>query len=185
VIDAIAKINDRFGRIDILVNNVGWATRNRFINSTREMWDKLIDINLKGAIYCTHAILEGMIDLQKGKIIFISSDAGRAGDSGGAIYSACKGAIIAFAKSIARETARHQINVNVVCPGPTETPLLLETAGDHESGKKAAEALIKATPLRRIGQPEDIAAAVAYLASPDSDFVTGQTLSVSGGLTMI
>ncbi len=183
--DAIARIYGRFGRIDVLVNNVGWEKQALFIDTTEELWEKLIAVNLKGAIYCTHAVLKEMIKQENGKIIYISSDAGKVGNSGEAIYSACKGAIIAFAKSIAREAARHKINVNVVCPGPTETPLYYEIAEDTERARKVTEALVKATPLRRIGQPEDIAAAVSYLASSDADFVTGQTLSISGGLTMI
>lgn len=150
---AIAEIYSRFGKIDVMVNNVGWEKQSLFINTTEELWEKLIAINLKGAIYCTHAVLDGMIRQQAGKIIYISSDAGRVGNSGEAIYSACKGGIIAFAKSIAREVARHKINVNVVCPGPTETPLFYEIAEDTERAKKVSEALIKATPMRRMGQP--------------------------------
>lgn len=183
--DAIAQIYSKLGKIDVLVNNVGWDKQSLFVNTTEELWEKLIAINLKGAIYCTHAVLDGMIRQQAGKIIYISSDAGRVGNSGEALYAACKGGIITFAKSIAREVARHKINVNVVCPGPTETPLFFEMAEGSERAKKVSEALVKATPMRRMGQPEDIAAAVSFLASPDSDFITGQTLSVSGGLTMI
>ncbi len=183
--DAVAQVFDRFGKIDVLVNNVGWDKQALFIDTTEELWEKLIAINLMSAIYCTHAALAGMIDQAEGKIIFISSDAGRVGNSGEAIYAACKGAIISFAKTMARELARHKINVNVVCPGPTETALYYETSGGTERAKKVSETLIRATPLRRIGQPADIAAAVSYLASSDSDFVTGQTMSVSGGLTMI
>jgi 2-hydroxycyclohexanecarboxyl-CoA dehydrogenase len=182
---AVSKVADKYGKIDVLVNNVGWDKQALFVNTTEELWEKVIAVNLKGHIYCTHAVLGGMIERQCGKIIYISSDAGRVGNPGEAIYSACKGGIIAFAKALARELARHKINVNVVCPGPTDTPLFYEIGEGTERAKKATDALIKATPLRRIGQPEDIAAAVSYLASSDSDFVTGQSLSVSGGLTMI
>ena len=183
--DAVAQVFDWFGKIDVLVNNVGWDKQALFIDTTEELWEKLIAINLMSAIYCTHAALAKMIDQGEGKIIFISSDAGRVGNSGEAVYAACKGAIISFAKTMARELARHKINVNVVCPGPTETALYYETSGGTERAKKVSETLIRVTPLRRIGQPADIAAAVSYLASSDSDFVTGQTMSVSGGLTMI
>ena len=183
--NAVAQVQSQFGSIDVLVNNVGWDKQALFVDTDEELWEKLIALNFMGHIFCTHAVINGMMERQGGKIIFISSDAGRAGNSGEAIYSACKGGIIAFAKAMARELARHKINVNTVCPGPTETPLFRQTSGDTERGRKVSEALIRATPLRRIGQPEDIASAVSYLASSDSDFVTGQTLSVSGGLTMI
>jgi len=172
-----------FGRIDILVNNAGWDKIEPFVKNTPEFWDKVIAINLKGPIYCTRAVLDSMIERKYGKIVSISSDAGRVGSTGEAVYSACKGGIIAFTKTIAREMARYSINVNCVCPGATDTPLLAEiTSG--ETGAKIIEAMTRAVPFRRLGKPEDIAGAVAFLASDEAGFITGQTLSVSGGLTM-
>ncbi|MBI5968053.1 MAG: glucose 1-dehydrogenase [Deltaproteobacteria bacterium] len=172
-----------FGKLDILVNNAGWDLIEPFTKNTPESWEKVIAINLKGPIFCTRAVLDHMMERKYGKIVNISSDAGRVGSSGEAVYSACKGGIIAFTKTMAREMARYQINVNCVCPGPTETPLLAEiTRG--ETGAKIIEAMVKAVPFRRLGKPEDIAGAVAFLASDEASFVTGQTLSVSGGLTM-
>lgn len=174
---------EKFGHLDILVNNAGWDIIEPFVKNTPEFWEKVIAINLKGPIFCTRAVLDHMIERKYGKIVNISSDAGRVGSSGEAVYSACKGGIIAFTKTIAREMARYQINVNCVCPGPTETPLLAEiTKG--ETGAKIIDAMVKAVPFRRLGKPEDIAGAVAFLASDEAAFITGQTLSVSGGLTM-
>jgi 2-hydroxycyclohexanecarboxyl-CoA dehydrogenase len=171
------------GKIDILVNNAGWDKVEPFLKNTPDLWDKVIAINLKGPISCARAVLDPMIERKYGKIISISSDAGRVGSTGEAVYSACKGGIIAFTKTLAREMARYQINVNCVCPGATDTPLLAEiTAG--EAGAKIIDAMVKAVPFRRLGKPEDIAGAVAFLASDDAAFITGQTLSVSGGLTM-
>ena len=174
---------DTFGQLDILVNNAGWDIIEPFTKNTPELWEKVIAINLKGPIFCIRAVLDHMIERKYGKIVNISSDAGRVGSSGEAVYSACKGGIIAFTKTIAREMARYQINVNCVCPGPTDTPLLAElTRG--ETGAKIIEAMTKAVPFRRLAKPEDIAGAVAFLASDEAGFITGQTLSVSGGLSM-
>jgi len=174
---------DTFGKLDILVNNAGWDIIEPFTKNTPELWEKVIAINLKGPIFCIRAVLDHMIERKYGKIVNISSDAGRVGSSGEAVYSACKGGIIAFTKTIAREMARYQINVNCVCPGPTDTPLLAElTRG--ETGAKIIEAMTKAVPFRRLAKPEDIAGAVAFLASDEAGFITGQTLSVSGGLSM-
>ncbi len=172
-----------FGKIDVLVNNAGWDKVEPFVKNTPELWDKVIAINLKGPIHCTRAVLDPMIERKYGKIISISSDAGKVGSTGEAVYSACKGGIIAFTKTIAREMARYQINVNCVCPGATDTPLLAQiTSG--ETGAKIIEAMVKAVPFRRLGKPEDLAGPVAFLASDEAAFITGQTLSVSGGLTM-
>ena len=174
---------DTFGKLDILVNNAGWDIIEPFTKNTPELWEKVIAINLKGPIFCIRAVLDHMIERKYGKIVNIGSDAGRVGSSGEAVYSACKGGIIAFTKTIAREMARYQINVNCVCPGPTDTPLLAElTRG--ETGAKIIEAMTKAVPFRRLAKPEDIAGAVAFLASDEAGFITGQTLSVSGGLSM-
>lgn len=172
-----------FGKVDILVNNAGWDRIEPFMKNPPDFWDQVIAINLKGPINCTRAVLDPMVDRKYGKIVNISSDAGRVGSSGEAVYSACKGGIIAFTKTMAREMARYSINVNCICPGATDTPLLAElTKG--ETGAKIIDAMVKAVPFRRLGKPEDIAGAVAFLASDEAAFITGQTLSVSGGLTM-
>ncbi len=178
---AVAEAEQRLGPIDILVNNAGWDKAEPFVQSTEATWDKVLAINLRGPIACTRAVLDGMIARGRGKIVSISSDAGRVGSSGEAVYSGAKAGIIGFSKTLARELARYHINVNVVCPGPTNTPLFQEVAGGNT---KLADALKRAIPFGRLGEPEDLAAAVAFLASEDADFITGQTLSVSGGLTM-
>ena len=180
----VQKIKDTWGAVDILVNNAGWDKVEPFVDSQPATWDKVIAINLKGPINFCHAVIPQMIERGAGKIITISSDAGRVGSTGEAVYSACKAGVIGFSKTLARELARSKINVNVVCPGPTDTALLKQvTAG--ERGARIIEAMTKAVPFRRLGQPEEIANAVAFFASPDADFVTGQVLSVSGGLTMV
>jgi 2-hydroxycyclohexanecarboxyl-CoA dehydrogenase len=179
----VKKTLEAFGQVDILVNNAGWDKIEPFVKNTPDFWDKVISINLKGPIHCTRVVLDPMMERKYGKIISISSDAGRVGSTGEAVYSACKGGIIAFTKTMAREMARYQINVNCVCPGATDTPLLAEITGG-ETGAKIIEAMVKAVPFRRLGKPEDIAGAVAFLASDEASFITGQTLSVSGGLTM-
>jgi 2-hydroxycyclohexanecarboxyl-CoA dehydrogenase len=178
----VQQATERLGPVDILVNNAGWDKAEPFIKSTEETWDKILAINLKGHIIMTRAVLDGMIARQRGKIVIISSDAGRTGSSGEVVYSAAKGGLLGFAKGLAREMARYQINVNVVCPGPTDTPLFTSIAKDAPG---LSDALIKAIPFRRLGRPEDIAGAVVFLASDEAAFVTGQTISVSGGLTMI
>ncbi len=181
---AVRQAREALGPIAILVNNAGWDRVEPFVQNTPELWDKVIGINLKGPIHCCRAVLDDMIAAGGGKIVSISSDAARVGSTGEAVYAACKGGIIALSKTLARELARHKINVNVVCPGPTDTPLLQEvTAG--EQGAKIIAAMQRAIPLRRLGTPEEVAAAVAFFASPDADFITGQVLSVSGGLTMV
>jgi 2-hydroxycyclohexanecarboxyl-CoA dehydrogenase len=181
---AIADALAQFGQIDILVNNAGWDRMEMFLDSEEETWDKIIAINFKGLLYVCKAALPSMVARGQGKVISIASDAGRAGSTGEAVYAGTKGAIIAFSKTLAREMARHKITVNVVCPGLTETPLLQGIREQSPKTEKVIEAVTRAIPLGRVGQPEDIAGAVVYLASPAADFVTGQTLSVSGGLTM-
>jgi len=181
---AIADTLAQFGQIDILVNNAGWDRMELFLDSEEETWDKIIAINFKGILYVCKAALPSMVARGQGKVISIASDAGRAGSTGEAVYAGTKGAIIAFSKTLAREMARHKITVNVVCPGLTETPLLQGIREQSPKTEKVIEAVTRAIPLGRVGQPEDIAGAVVYLASPAADFVTGQTLSVSGGLTM-
>jgi 2-hydroxycyclohexanecarboxyl-CoA dehydrogenase len=177
----VQKTLSEFKVIDILINNAGWDKVENFVDSTEETWDKVIAINLKGPIQCFKAVLPHMISRQYGKILSISSDAGRVGSSGEAVYSACKGGIIAFTKTLARETARYKINVNCIAPGPTDTPIL-EIFADQP---KILEGMKRSIPFRRLAKPEDIANAVAFFVSDEAEFITGQTLSVSGGLTMI
>lgn len=172
----------KYGKVDILVNNAGWDKIEPFMDSTEDTWDKVIAINLKGTIICCKAALAIMISQKCGKIINIASDAGRVGSSGEAVYSAAKGGIIAFTKTLAREMARYKININCVAPGPTDTALFAEISAGNP---KIAEALIKAIPFRRLGQPEDISNAVLFLASEEAAYITGQTLSVNGGLNML
>jgi 2-hydroxycyclohexanecarboxyl-CoA dehydrogenase len=155
-----------------------------FVDTDPAFWRKVIDINLVGHLNLHHAVLPHMAARRSGRIINIASDAGRVGSSGEAVYSACKGGMIAFAKTIAREHARHGIRVNTICPGPTDTPLLASFADDMPGGAKLVERLQQAIPLRRLGQPEDYPGLVAFLASSDADYITGQTISVSGGLSM-
>ncbi len=170
---------ERLGAIDILVNNAGGDRAMPFWETTEEFRNWVIDFNYKGPVNCCHAVLPHMMEKKSGKIVNIGSDAGRVGSSGETVYAGCKGGIIAFTKSLARELARYQINVNCVCPGPTDTPGFVE--GTTE---KLREALKRAIPFRRIGQPEDLGNGVLFFASGMSDYVTGQILSISGGLTM-
>ena len=179
----VKQVTDSWGPIDVLVNNAGWDKIEPFLHSAPETWEKVIAINLRGPINFCHTVAAQMAERGQGKIISISSDAGRVGSTGEAVYSACKAGIIGFSKTLARELARAKINVNVICPGPTDTALLQQVSSG-EKGAKIISAMTRAVPFRRLGQPEEIANAVAFFASPDADFVTGQVLSVSGGLTM-
>lgn len=180
---AVGEVLARYGTVHILVNNAGWDRPMPFIETTEEFWDRILAINLKSQIICTRAVLDAMIKQGYGKIVNIASDAGRVGSTGEAVYSAAKGGVIAFTKTLARELARHRINVNCISPGPAETPLFEE---EFTKGKPGlAEALKKAIPWGRLARPEDIARAVVFLASDEAEYITGQTLSVSGGLTMI
>ena len=178
---AVERIEAELGPIQVLVNNAGWDKFEPFVQSTEATWDRVIAINLKGPIICARAALDGMIERNRGTIINIASDAGRVGSTGEAVYSAAKGGVIAFTKTLAREMARHNITVNCVCPGPTDTPLFADMA---EQMPRLPEALLRAIPLHRLGRPEDVAAAVAFLATDEASYITGQTISVSGGLTM-
>ncbi|HZP46639.1 MAG TPA: 3-oxoacyl-ACP reductase family protein [Candidatus Binataceae bacterium] len=179
---AVERVVAEFGGLDILVNNAGWDKLEPFIQSTPATWDKVIAINFRGVIHCCKAAIPRMLERGAGKIVSIASDAGRVGSSGEAVYSGCKAAIIGFSKTLARELARNRINVNVVCPGPTETALL---HGVMDQQPNVLEAMKRGIPMRRLGQPQDLAGAVAFLASSDADYVTGQVISVSGGLTMV
>ena len=182
----VAEIVGRFGSINILVNCQGWDRLEPFVESNEETWEKLLAINFKSVLYTAKAVLPHMISSGGGgKVVNIASDAGRVGSSWEAVYAGSKGAVIAFSKTIAREVARYKINVNVVCPGLTETPLLQAVRTQSEQTGRIIEAVTKATPFRRPAQPEEIAEAVLFFASPAADFITGQTLSVSGGLTMV
>lgn len=180
----VADAVSRFGCVDILVNNAGWDIAKPFVETAPDFWDKVIAINLKGPFNLHRAVLPHMLQAGRGKIINIASDAGRVGSHGQAVYSACKGGIISFTKTIARECATRNIVVNAVCPGPTDTPLLHSFAADGEFGKKIFDRLQNAIPLKRLGQPADLPGIIAFLASDDANFITGQTISVSGGLTM-
>jgi 2-hydroxycyclohexanecarboxyl-CoA dehydrogenase len=179
--EAVAAAERDLGPIDVLVSCAGWDLVQPFVESTEETWDRVISINLRGVIACTRAVLDGMIERGGGAIVSISSDAGRVGSSGEVVYSGAKAGIIGFSKAVAREVARHHIRVNVVCPGPTDTPMLEEV---RRANPRLGDALVKAVPFRRLARPEEIAAAVAFFASDDAAYITGQTLSVSGGLTM-
>jgi 2-hydroxycyclohexanecarboxyl-CoA dehydrogenase len=174
-----AAVEARAERVDGLVNGAGWDRIEPFLQNPPEMWDQLIQINLLGAIRLTRALLTSMVAAQAGKIVNISSDAGRVGSTGETVYAAAKGGLIAFTKSLARELARYRINVNCVCPGPTDTPLF------QRQPERMREALTRAIPFRRIAQPVEIAEAVMFFLSRRSDYITGQVLSVSGGLTMV
>jgi len=170
--------------VDVLVNNAGWDRFQNFVDTDPKDWEALIDINLRGPLNMHHLVLPGMLERGRGRIVNISSDAARVGSSGESVYSACKGGIIAFSKTVAREVARKGITVNVVCPGPTDTPILRGFLGEGEAGKKVYDALVRAIPMKRVGQPDDIPGIVAFLASDEAGFITGQVISVSGGLTM-
>jgi 2-hydroxycyclohexanecarboxyl-CoA dehydrogenase len=170
--------------IDILVNNAGWDRFQNFADTRPEEWEALIAVNLRGPLNMHHLVLPQMLERGRGRIVNISSDAARVGSSGESVYAACKGGIISFSKTLAREVARKGITVNVVCPGPTDTPILRGFLGEGEAGQKVYDALVRAIPMKRVGQPDDIPGIVAFLASDDAGFITGQVISVSGGLTM-
>lgn len=184
VTKAVARFESDAGAIDVLVNNAGWDKFAAFLETDPALWDKVIAINLRGPINMHHAVLKGMAERRSGKVINISSDAGRVGSSGEAVYSACKGGIIAMTKTLAREMARNGVTLNAICPGPTDTPLFHSFVGEGEAGRKIHAALEKSIPLRRLGQPDDMPGMVAFLASDDASYITGQVISISGGLTM-
>ena len=175
---------DSAGRIDVLVNNAGWDRFQNFVDSDPAEWERLIDINLRGPLNMHHIVVPQMAARGAGRVVNIASDAARVGSSGEAVYSACKGGIVSFSKTLARELARKGITVNVVCPGPTDTPILRSFAGEGEAGQKVLDALVRAIPLKRVGRPDDMPGIVAFLASDEAAYITGQVISVSGGLTM-
>lgn len=180
---AMDAVIARFGGLDILVNNAGWDKAAPFLDTDPQLWRRIIDINLYGPLNMHHCAVPHMRG-RGGKIVNIASDAGRVGSSGESVYSACKGGVIAFSKTLSRELARDGIIINTVCPGPSDTPLFADFAGPGEAGEKLRAALARSIPLRRLGTADDIAGMVAFLASDDAKFVIGQTISVSGGLTM-
>lgn len=179
IADALRTLERDTSGLDILVNTAGWSKVMRFADTTPDLWQRLIELNYVGVLKMTHAFLPQLTAQPNRKIVNVASDAGRVGSGGEAVYSGAKGAVIAFTKAIARETARFNTNVNCVCPGPTDTPLLASIP------EKQREALVRAIPFRRFGKPEEVADAVVFFAGSGSDYVTGQVLSVSGGLTMV
>ena len=181
---AVETVTNRLGPIDVLVNNAGWDLFVPFLETRPEDWSRLIDINLVGALHMHHAVLPGMVERGGGRVVNVSSDAARVGSSGEAVYAACKAGLVAFSKTLAREHARHGITFNVVCPGPTDTALLTTVTDAAANPDKLREAFRRSIPLGRLGQPDDLVGAVLFFASDDAAFVTGQVLSVSGGLTM-
>ncbi|WP_169566020.1 glucose 1-dehydrogenase [Sneathiella limimaris] len=180
----VAEFEETFGPTDVLVNNAGWDKVGNFLDTDKALWEKIVGINLWGPLHMTHAVASGMSERGTGKIITIASDAARVGSSGEGVYSACKGGMVAFSKTLARELARKNINVNVICPGPSDTAILNDFVGEGEMGQKIYEGLKRAIPFKRLGQPEDFGGIVAFLASEESNYITGQVISVSGGLTM-
>jgi 2-hydroxycyclohexanecarboxyl-CoA dehydrogenase len=176
--EAATKAERELGPIEILVNNAGWDEFRPFLETSEDLWDRIIEINYKGCLRTCRRIVPGMVERRRGRVINIGSDAARVGSSLEAVYSGAKGAVVAFTKTLAREVARHGVTANSVCPGPTQTQLL------EQMSEGTIEALKRAVPMRRLAVPDDIAGAVAFLASDRAGFITGQTLSVSGGLTM-
>jgi 2-hydroxycyclohexanecarboxyl-CoA dehydrogenase len=173
-----AKVLQRFGAPDVIVNGAGWGKNHPFVEGTPDLWNKMIALNFVGPMQLVKAFLPSMIERKSGKIVNVSSDAGRVGSLGETVYSGAKGGLIAFTKSLAREVSRYQINVNCVCPGPTDTPLMAVVPD------KVKDALTKAIPFRRLGKPEEVADAILFFGSDRASYITGQVLSVSGGLTM-
>lgn len=182
--DAVKKAVAEVGRVDILVNNAGWDMFKPFLKTDPAFWQRIISLNLVGAMNVLHCVLPGMVERGGGKVVTVASDAGRVGSSGEAPYSACKGGLIALTKTLARELATKGVRLNVVCPGLTETGMLAEFMKGAGDPDKLAEAYRRAVPIGRLGKPDDIPGAILFFASDDADFITGQILSVSGGLTM-
>jgi 2-hydroxycyclohexanecarboxyl-CoA dehydrogenase len=173
------------GEVDVLVNNAGTDRFAFFVNTDPELWDFVLGVNLRGTIAVTHAVLGGMQQRGRGAIVNVASEAGRVGSQGSAVYSAAKAGVIGFTRAVARESSRFGVRVNAVAPGPIDTPLLNAAPEEYgEIGERLKQGMIAATSMRRIGQPEEVAAAIAFLASDDASFVTGQTINVSGGLSM-
>jgi 2-hydroxycyclohexanecarboxyl-CoA dehydrogenase len=181
---AISSVAEELGGVEVLVNNAGWDELRPFVETGEAFWRRVVEVNYLGALRVTHAVLPAMLERGSGRVVSISSDAARVGSSLESVYAGAKAALIGFTKSLAREVARSGITANVVCPGPTRTPMLEGMVERDERGARIIDAMSRAVPMRRLGAPSDVAAAVAYFASEDAAYVTGQTLSVSGGLTM-
>ncbi len=181
---AVARVERELGPIEILVNTAGWDEFHLFLETEEGFWDQIIELNYKGCLRVCRRVVPSMVEREYGRVVNISSDAARVGSSQEAVYAGAKAAQVAFGKTLAREVARRGVTVNSVCPGPTETPLLDGMLGAGEASAKMVEALRRAVPMRRLGRPEDVAAAVTFLSSDVAGYITGQTLSVSGGLTM-
>jgi 2-hydroxycyclohexanecarboxyl-CoA dehydrogenase len=182
---AVGAVEEELGPIWLLVNNAGWDRPMPFLKTDRKLWDRIIGINLYGPLNMHHAVCPGMVERGGGRVVNIASDAARVGTRDEAVYSACKGGLIAFTKSVARELARKGVLLNAVCPGPTNTPMMQEVLGAGEQAVKWKDAMVRGIPLKRMGEPEDYAGIVAFLASDDGAYITGQTISVSGGMNMI
>lgn len=185
VAEAVAKVETDLGPIWALVNNAGWDRPAPFLSTDQTLWDKIVRINLYGPLNTHHVVASLMVKRGGGRIINIASDAARVGTSNEAVYSACKGGLISFTKSVARELASKGVLLNVVCPGPTNTPMMASVLGEGEQAVKWKDAMVRGIPLKRMGEPEDYAGIVAFLASDDASFMTGQTISVAGGMNMI
>ena len=179
---AVASFEHTYGPVQGLANIAGWDTPVNFLDTDRALWDKVIQINLYGPLNMHHVVVRGMAERGFGRVVNVASDAGRVGSSGESVYAACKGGIIAFTKTLARELARKGVTLNVVCPGPTDTPLF---ENFRAASPSIGDALARAIPLRRLGEPDDYAGMIAFLLSDDAAYMTGQTISVSGGLTMV
>ena len=184
VVAAVAAAESALGPVHVLVNNAGWDIFRLFKDTTPDDWQKLIAINLNGPLNMTHAVLPGMLQRRAGRVVTIASDAARVGSSGEAVYAACKAGMLGFSKTLAREHARHGLTFNVVCPGATNTALFAEYKKGAGNPEKLEEAFRRSVPMGRIGEPEDLPGAIVFFASDDAAFITGQVLSVSGGLTM-
>jgi 2-hydroxycyclohexanecarboxyl-CoA dehydrogenase len=181
---AVGSAGEALGPIEVLVNCAGWDEFRPFVETDEAFWRRVIAVNYEGCLRTTRAVVAGMAERERGRIVNLSSDAARVGSAQEAVYAGAKAAVIAFTKTIAREFARSGVTANVVCPGPTDTPMLTAMAGGSHDAERVVEALTRAVPMRRLGRPEDVAAAVLFLASEEAAYITGQTLSVSGGLTM-
>ncbi len=184
VLAGVGMATGALGPLEILVNNAGWDELRPFTDTDERFWERVLDVNFKGALRMTHALLPAMVARGFGRIVSIGSDAGRVGSSLESVYAGAKGGLIAFTKTIARESARDGVTANTVCPGPTDTPMIASIAAAGDDAERVIGAMTRAVPMRRLARPEEVAAAVAFFASEDASFITGQTLSVSGGLTM-